>query len=177
MVSYQILGLPQESLASMVQTLAFHARLPVLLGASPFYRIPNAPIARGLELTAPDYVRARLTAMAVETAAFTRADIYTLFVTTRILNFLKGLALPANAQLHELLDHPWGNPRLQIGMALLQRLRTEGTLYFWTRQGQVANQRFKVELFRRVLQEAGHIVGQNGTTLAVDTFANTLCLP
>jgi radical SAM superfamily enzyme YgiQ (UPF0313 family) len=48
-VSYQILGLPNESLASMVQTLACNARLPVLLGASPFYQTPNSPIARGLD--------------------------------------------------------------------------------------------------------------------------------
>ena len=48
-VSYQILGLPNETLDSMIQTLAFNARLPVLLGASPFYRTPNAPIARGVE--------------------------------------------------------------------------------------------------------------------------------
>ena len=46
-VSYQILGLPNETLDSMIQTLAFNARLPVLLGASPFYQTPNAPIARG----------------------------------------------------------------------------------------------------------------------------------
>ena len=51
-VSYQILGLPNESLDSMIQTLAFNARLPVLLGASPFYQTPNSPIARGLELSA-----------------------------------------------------------------------------------------------------------------------------
>src|SRR5439155_29259 len=43
-VSYQILGLPNESLDSMIQTLAFNAGLPVLLGASPFYRTPNSPI-------------------------------------------------------------------------------------------------------------------------------------
>ena len=42
-VSYQILGLPNESLESMIQTLAFNARLPVLLGASPFYRTPVSP--------------------------------------------------------------------------------------------------------------------------------------
>ena len=49
-VSYQILGLPNESLDSMIQTLAFNARLPVLLGASPFYQTPNSPIARGLRI-------------------------------------------------------------------------------------------------------------------------------
>ena len=90
-VSYQILGLPNESLDSMIQTLAFNARLPVLLGASPFYQTPNSPIARGLELTETDYIRARLTALAIETENFNRDDIYTLFVTTRILNFLKGI--------------------------------------------------------------------------------------
>ena len=50
----------------MIQTLAFNARLPVLLGASPFYRTPNSPIARGLALTEADFIRARLTALAVK---------------------------------------------------------------------------------------------------------------
>src|SRR5262249_48509364 len=71
-VSYQILGLPNESLESMIQTLAFNARLPVLLGASPFYLTPASPIARGLDLTVEDYVKARLTAIAIETDQFRR---------------------------------------------------------------------------------------------------------
>src|SRR4029077_7569780 len=98
-VSYQILGLPNESLESMIQTLAFNARLPVLLGASPFYRTPASPIARGLELSERDYIRARLTALAIETEGFRREDLYTLFATTRIINFLKGLPLVASANL------------------------------------------------------------------------------
>ena len=69
----------------MIQTLAFNARLPVLLGASPFYQTPNSPIARGLELTEGDFIKARLTALAIETDHFKRDDIYTLFVTTRIV--------------------------------------------------------------------------------------------
>ncbi len=103
-VSYQILGLPNESLRSMVQTLAFNARLPVLLGASPFYMTPDAPIARGLNLTESDYVKARLTAMAIETDHFSRQDLYTLFITTRIINFLKGLPLPVSTDLSQLLE-------------------------------------------------------------------------
>ena len=35
-VSYQILGLPGESLEAMIRTLVLAARLPVLIGASPF---------------------------------------------------------------------------------------------------------------------------------------------
>jgi tRNA A37 methylthiotransferase MiaB len=162
MVSYQILGLPQESLASMVQTLAFNARLPVLLGASPFYRIPQAPIARGLTLHEPDYIRARLTAMASDTAAFTRADIYTLFVTTRLLNFLKGLNLPDDTRLPDLFDHPWNDRRQHIAFTLLKQLQVEGKLSFWTSQGPVENTRFNGALCARVLQEAGYLVGQNG---------------
>jgi radical SAM superfamily enzyme YgiQ (UPF0313 family) len=92
-VSYQILGLPNESLDSMIQTLAFNARLPVLLGASPFYRTPASPIARGLHLTEEDYVKARLTAMTVETDSFCREDIYSLFITTRITTSSKGSVL------------------------------------------------------------------------------------
>ncbi len=105
--SYQILGLPFESLSSMVQTLVFSARLPVLLGASPFYLTPGSPIQRtlGIDLTEADYFRARLTAMAWEGRDFTRDDLYTLFVTTRILNFLKSRREGARARLgDELLE-------------------------------------------------------------------------
>ena len=166
-VSYQILGLPNESLASMVQTLACNARLPVLLGASPFYQTPNSPIARGLQLHALDYIRARLTAMAIETPAFTREDIYTLFVTTRIINFLKGLQVSASTDMHSLLEQPWSDHRTQIGFTLLQRLAETRILYGWTRNGLVANTKFKVELLARVLRDASHVMCQNGAAIAV----------
>ncbi|MGE3537470.1 MAG: radical SAM protein [Candidatus Tectimicrobiota bacterium] len=169
-VSYQILGLPHETLASMLQTLAFNARLPVLLGASPFYQTPHAPIARGLTLQPQDYVRARLTAMAIETPYCTRDDLYTLFMTTRILNFLKGLPLTGAQELGDLLQQPWDEPRLQIGCTLLGHLAATNTLYFWTRQGLRPNHKFKPALFWHVLQEAGQITCQNGQPLTVATF-------
>jgi hypothetical protein len=166
-VSYQILGLPNESLASMVQTLACNARLPVLLGASPYYQTPNSPIARGMEVHESDYVRARLTAMAIETPAFSRDDLYTLLVTTRIINFLKGLDLRHSVDLHTLMQEPWSDWRTQIGFTLLQRLAETRTLYFWTRHGAVANAKFKAQLLACVLQEAGHITCQNGAVITV----------
>jgi hypothetical protein len=139
----------------MIQTLAFNARLPVLLGASPFYRTPNAPIARGLELTEADFVRSRLTAMAVETGDCKRADLYTLFVTTRIINFLKGLPLNSSTDLGSVLSRPWMDSRTQIGIELLARLCHTGRLHFWSPQGLVENHRFRTELFRRALLQAG----------------------
>jgi len=170
-VSYQILGLPNESLESMIQTLAFNARLPVLLGASPFYRTPNAPIARGMQWTEEDFVRSRLTAMAVETGDCKREDLYTLFVTTRIINFLKGLPLASDAELADLLRRPWSNSRTQAGIALLARLGETKKLYLWTKQGLVENRRFKTELFERVLEQAGEIGCQNGSKLSVEDIA------
>jgi radical SAM superfamily enzyme YgiQ (UPF0313 family) len=174
MVSYQILGLPQERLESMVQTLAFNARLPVLLGASPFYRTPHAPIARGLDLHETDYVRARLTAMAIETEWFTRADIYTLFVTTRILNFLKGLDVPDAIDLNDLVAQAWSGPRTRIGFALLRQLAQTQTLHFWSRGGPIPNTKFRTDLFARVLQEAGQIICQSGKRITVAHYGREL---
>jgi radical SAM superfamily enzyme YgiQ (UPF0313 family) len=91
-VSYQILGLPQENLEAMIHTLVINAKLPVLLGASLFYVTPGSPIARDFPpLLEADIFKSRSTAMAIETAYVSRDDLFTLFLTTRILNFLKGL--------------------------------------------------------------------------------------
>jgi radical SAM superfamily enzyme YgiQ (UPF0313 family) len=176
-VSYQILGLPNESLQSMVQTLAFNARLPVLLGASPFYRTPDAPIARGLDLTEEDFVRARLTAMAIETGEFKREDIYTLFIAIRIINFLKGLPLTWSADLADLLGRRCDDSRTQIGFELLRRLAETRRLYFWTRKGLVKNEKFRSGLFLRVLLEAGEIGCQSGGKINVRDFMSPVCRP
>jgi radical SAM superfamily enzyme YgiQ (UPF0313 family) len=169
-VSYQILGLPNESLESMIQTLAFNSRLPVLLGASPFYRTPASPIARGLDFTEEDYVKARLTAMAVETDEFRREDIYTLFIATRIINFLKGLHLSASTGMDALPDCSWSDDRTRIGFELLRLLRETNRLYFRTTKGLLVNQKFKPEIFFRVLQQAGVIGCQNGQRIVVGTW-------
>ncbi|HEV8725010.1 MAG TPA: radical SAM protein [Candidatus Binatia bacterium] len=168
MVSYQILGLPNESLASMIQTMAFNARLPVLLGASPFYRIPNSPIARGLTLTEEDYVKARLTALAIETESFSRDDIYTLFVTTRIINFLKGLPITETVSLTDLMTHSWPDSRTRVGFELLKLLADSGHLHFWDKSKFVENRRFRAGLFLQVLSNAQTIACQNGPIIHVE---------
>ncbi len=169
-VSYQILGLPDETLESMVQTLAYNARLPVLLGASPFYRSPKAPLSKGLHLSEDDFVRARLSALAVESDSFSREDIYTLFVSTRIINFLKGLTLPENSDLNELLHQTWTEERVRIGMELLKELMQSRTLYFQTSQGKVANRKFRTDLFLNLIEEVGFIACQNGKRINIGKF-------
>jgi radical SAM superfamily enzyme len=173
-VSYQILGLPNESLESMIQTLAFNARLPVLLGASPFYLTPASPIARGLDLTVEDYVKARLTAIAIETDQFRREDIYTLFVATRIINSLKGLGLSASTNLDALIDRSWPEDRTRIGFELLRLLRETNRLYFWTSKGLRENEKFESEIFFRVLRQAGTIGCQNGRSIAVGGYSDSV---
>jgi hypothetical protein len=176
-VSYQILGLPNETLDSMIQTLAFNARLPVLLGASPFYQTPSAPIARGLELNEADFVKARLTALAIETDNFCRDDIYTLFVTTRIVNFLKGLSLDAPTSLLELISQNCSDPRTQVGFDLLNQLFQTGRLFFSTARGGVENRKFRTDLFARVLSQIGAITCQDSGKVLVDEFARKLLSP
>jgi radical SAM superfamily enzyme YgiQ (UPF0313 family) len=161
-VSYQILGLPNETLDSMIQTLAFNARLPVLLGASPFYQTPNAPIARGLHLTEKDYLRARLTALAIETEHFTRDDIYTLFVTTRIINFLKGLPMTRSAGLAELITRRWPDPRTRVGFESFSLLLRTGRLHSWTGSKFIPNDRFRADLLWRILSRIEAVGCQNG---------------
>jgi radical SAM superfamily enzyme YgiQ (UPF0313 family) len=173
-VSYQILGLPNESLESMIQTLAFNARLPVLLGASPFYRTPSSPIARGLDLNEADFVKARLTALAVETEGFSRDDIYTLFVATRIVNFLKGLPITGSMPVEELLNESWTELRACIGFAALKLLLRTGRLYSWTKNGWVENERFRTKLFFQVLAHHKEIVCQNGQRIDVGHFTRSL---
>ena len=174
-VSYQILGLPNESLDSMIQTLAFNARLPVLLGASPFYQTPNSPIARGLELTESDFIKARLTALAIETDNFKRDDIYTLFVTTRIVNFLKGLPDRRSNGLPDLMNRRWFDPRTRIGFDLLKQLSETGRLMFLDRAwlsrriGSFESNFSPVSCVRPERSDA-----KNGATISVDEFSQSL---
>lgn len=132
-VSYQILGLPNETLSSMIQTLVFSAARPVLLGASMFYMTPNSPMAR--DFPAPseeDVFKARLTAMAYEGNGFSREQIYTLFLTTRIINFLKSCPLESGASLtleDALQRLSQRDGRSKRGVEILRRLFEEDVLY------------------------------------------------
>ncbi len=167
-VSYQILGLPNETLDSMIQTLVFNARVSVLMGASMFYLTPNSPIAKNFpESSEADVFKSRLTAMAIETENFKREDIYTLFITTRILNFLKGLKLSDSAAgLEEALKiaHQNGG-RDQVGSEILEKLfRGEG-LFAATKNGLQPVIKFKTDLFFKVWNQLEYLTTQNNQKL------------
>lgn len=168
-VSYQILGLPFETLEMMMDTLALMARLPVLIGVSVFYLTPGSAMAREFpSQTEGDIVRARSTAMAIETGHAKRDDLYTLFIAGRILNFLKGLQVPTGGAtiqdvLHGALE---SGKREKTGAELLHRLFSEKRLYAATRQGPRHLPHFKPELFYGILRKAGSIRTLSGAVIS-----------
>ena len=167
-VSYQILGLPCESLEEMINTMALMASLPVLIGASIFYLTPGCPIACEFpEMTESDIFRARSTAMAVETDQFKRDDLYTLFITARIINFLKGLRLRGrNVTLQEALSEAEkGGRREKLGVQILKMLFGKERFHAATRGGLKLIPRFHPKVFFKVLERARSIGTRDGIIL------------
>ncbi len=169
-VSYQILGLPSESLDSMIQTLAFGAEQPVLLGASMFYLTPNSPIAKDFPpASETDIFLSRLTAMAIETSGFKREDLYTLFVTTRIVDFLKGLSFDSDSitLAHALERARLSDARSAAGVEILEGLLSGRGHQAWTGSGFVPLPKFKTEVFLKVWSKIRWVGTQQGRRIRV----------
>jgi radical SAM superfamily enzyme YgiQ (UPF0313 family) len=164
-VSYQILGLPYETLDDMVNTMALMAALPVLIGASIFYLTPGCPIALEFpRMTETDVFKSRSTAMAIETGHFCRDDLYTLFITARIINFLKGLPVANNElTLQQVLDleGDQGN-RQKLGFGILRWLLEKKELCAATKDGFKLLSRFQVDVFFRVMEQVKFIKTKEG---------------
>ena len=170
LVSYQILGLPGEPLTSMVETLRLAARLPVLIGASPFYLIPGTPLANRFPLPGEaDLFRARLTGLTVFSKVVSREDLYTLLVASRIINFFKGLRFPEpRLKLEGALDFAREKgERAALGVELFQRLVKEKKLYAATREGYKPLDRFRVPLFLELWEHLGEIQTQEGKKIII----------
>jgi len=168
LVAYQILGLPGEGLNSMVDTLVLLARLPLLIGVSIFYLTPGSPIAASFPaMSGTDIFRSRSTAMAIETQHCRRDDLYTLFLTARILNFLKGVEPEGEeTSLTDLLGREQESPRAATGFAILARLLGEKLLYAATPKGPAIRRRFDTELFEKIWNRLGWITTQQGKRIA-----------
>jgi len=163
-VAHQILGLPGEDLNSMVDTLVRLARLPLLIGVSIFYLTPGAPVATSFPaLDGTDIFRSRSTAMAIETPHCQRDDLYTLFLTARILNFLKGLEMKGEeTSLTDLLAHEQESLRAATGFTILRRLLEEKRLYAATPKGLEVRRCFDADLFEKVWKKLVWITTQQG---------------
>jgi radical SAM superfamily enzyme YgiQ (UPF0313 family) len=169
-VSYQILGIPYETIDDMVDTMSLMASLPVLIGASIFYLTPGCPIAAEFpDMTESDIFKARSTAMAIETDQFRRDDLYTLFITARIINFLKGLPLKGEkVSLQDALEQAeQGEQREKTGAQILRRLFDERRLYATTKGGFEVLSGFNADIFMKVWMKSQTVRAQNGSQISL----------
>ncbi|RJR42552.1 MAG: radical SAM protein [Desulfobacteraceae bacterium] len=167
-VAYQIVGLPYETREMMVMTMVSLTRLPLLLGVSIFYMTPGSPISGKLvSLNDTDPFKARSTAMAIETDKFCRDELYTLFITARIINFLKGLKIGEGAVSlkHALEFAGIQGKRARTGAELLKRLLDENKLYAATARGHLPLSRFRPDLFSELFEKAEFIRTNEGGTI------------
>lgn len=150
---HQIIGLPNETLGSMAKTLSFLAQLPVLVGVSIFYLTPGTEIT-GLfpDMEEKDIFRSRSTAMAYPSKECDRDDLFTLFTTARIINFLKGVEFDA-AEMHleEIFQRERGDGRTFVGLQVLKKLLTEKKFFTFNKGGAFTeHRRFKYSTFEKV---------------------------
>lgn len=169
-VSYQILGLPYETLEDMTATMAIMAAQPVLIGVSIFYLTPGCTMADEFPcMTESDILKSRSTAMAIETDQFRRDDLYTLFITARIINFIKGIETgKKRTTFIDALDTAAGQgKRAKTGAELLRRIFEEKVLYAATKNGLRPLPRFKTELFLKVWNGLNSIMTQDGAIIDI----------
>ncbi len=155
MVNYLILGLPDSSIAEMIESILHLMERPVLIGPSVFYATPGTEsyrqcLERGL-LTSPELAVQRSTCFPVETPHFARLDLVTLFRLCRVLNFVKARldVQPGGAG-----EYRWED--LAAFPNLLPSLPRVDTLY------QVPRKLTATEIgswLLRAFLQAGHILG------------------
>lgn len=170
MVAYQILGLPDEALDDMIETMTLLAGLPVLIGVSIFYRVPGCAMTQEYDSMAPmDWMQSRSTAMATETDHVSRDDLYTLFITARIINFIKGFRMDKKEMsIDEALDIAEGlGKREKTGVEILRRLFKEKIMFAATENGFKPLPRFRSDLFFWLWDRLHYIVTQNGDTVNI----------
>jgi hypothetical protein len=120
----------------------------------------------------PDCFKARSTAMAIEGAHFVREDLYTLFISARILNFIKGLRIEkSRLPLKEALSVADESKRGRLGVDLLNRLLDEGRLYAATPQGTAPIPRFRPALFFKILYAANTVRTLQGLDVRLDALS------
>jgi radical SAM superfamily enzyme YgiQ (UPF0313 family) len=166
---HQIIGLPNESLASMANSMAFLGRLPVLIGVSIFYLTPGTDIARQFPaMEGKDIFMSRSTAMARQSEECGRDDLFTLFTTARIINFLKGIEIEgAEISLEELLHRKNKEKRIRSGIEILTRLLTEKKFYTAHKDMYAQQPGFRYSTFEKVWENKDSIITQNGKKISL----------
>ncbi len=92
-IAYAILGMPDQTIEEMVDTLIYLMGKKVLIGPSIYYPTPGTPLFERCKkegILPPHLCQWRSSAFPIETDTFNRLDMVTLFRLARLLNFIKG---------------------------------------------------------------------------------------
>ncbi len=165
LLAHQILGLPNDSIKGMIDTMIFLARHPVLIGVSVFYLTPGSGISSCFpQMHADDIFKSRSTAMAITDKNCARDALNTLFICARILNFIKGLTFDGErAGLIEILQPDTVHePRTRSGIMLFEKLLKEKCLYAIVNRGLKPVEKFDGSLFFRIFKELQWLRTQEG---------------
>jgi radical SAM superfamily enzyme YgiQ (UPF0313 family) len=92
-IAYAILGMPDQKIEDMADTLIYLMGKRVLLGPSVYYPTPGTPLfeqCKEMDILPSHPSQWRSSAFPIETEGFERLDIVTLFRLARVINFIKG---------------------------------------------------------------------------------------
>jgi len=92
-VAYAILGMPDQTIEEMADTLVYLMGKKVLVGPSIYYPVPGTPLFQRCKedgILPSNLSQWRSTALPIETKEFNRLDMATLLRLARVINFIKG---------------------------------------------------------------------------------------
>jgi anaerobic magnesium-protoporphyrin IX monomethyl ester cyclase len=92
-IAYAILGIPGQTIEEMADTLIYLMGKRGLIGPSIYYPTPGTPLFERCKkdgILPPHICQWRSSAFPIETEAFNRLDMVTLFRLARLINFIKG---------------------------------------------------------------------------------------
>jgi radical SAM superfamily enzyme YgiQ (UPF0313 family) len=92
-IAYVILGMPDQTIDEMVNTIIYLMGKQVLIGPSIYYPTPGTPLfekCKEMGFLPSQPSQWRSSALPIETKDFDHIDIVTLFRLLRVINFIKG---------------------------------------------------------------------------------------
>lgn len=169
--SYQILGLPNETLDEAITTLRLNAQLPVLHGASVFYLPPGSCLERQWSGSRPAVaVTARSSALWYDRPDFTRSDVYTLFVVARMVNFLKSFSIADGSRVDwqaVFAKRDSFSGRKKLGLELIGELLKSGVLFASHGPQRYPCTQFNTGLFLRIWKTLSYVKTQSGGSMSL----------
>jgi tRNA A37 methylthiotransferase MiaB len=92
-IAYAILGMPDQTIEEMVDTLIYLMGKKVLVGPSIYYPVPGTPLFQRCKedgILPSNISQWRSSALPIETKEFNRLDMVTLLRLARVINVVKG---------------------------------------------------------------------------------------